>query len=184
MRLQGKTALITGAARGIGAAIARTFAREGASVIVTDIDQERGEAIAQEIGAAFMRLNVTDEAAWDTAEQRFPTLDVLVHNAGITGLGSPKNNHGPENAALTDWRAVHAVNTVGAFLGCRIALRAMRAAGAGPIVNISSRSGLVGVRWRRPMRRPKRPFATTPNPSLSLARRRGWRSAATQSIQA
>lgn len=148
-RLSGKTALVTGAARGIGAAIARAFADEAAHVIVTDIDAVGGKATASEIGATFVRLDVASEADWIGIERRFPTVDVVVNNAGITGFegryqGAPPS-HDPENATLLDWRAVHEVNLDGTFLGCRYAIRAMRAKGAGSIINISSRSGLVGV---------------------------------------
>lgn len=148
-KLTGKTALVTGAARGIGAAIARAFVNEGASVIVTDINVESGLATADTIGATFARLDVASEADWTAIAEQFPTLDVLVNNAGVTGLEGPVDGpppaHDPENARLTDWRAVHAVNLDGTFLGCRYAIRAMRASGAGSIINISSRSGLVGI---------------------------------------
>lgn len=148
-RLAGKTALVTGAARGIGAAIARAFADEAARVIVTDIDVEGGQAAADAISGVFARLDVASESDWDEIAREFPTLDVLVNNAGITGFEGPFEGmppaHDPENAGLADWRAVHAVNLDGTFLGCRYAIRAMRAKGAGSIINISSRSGLVGI---------------------------------------
>lgn len=148
-RLQNKTALVTGGARGIGAAIARAFREEGADVILTDIDSVAGPAVANEIGAIFARLDVSAEADWDAVAERFPELDVLVNNAGITGFEGPSDGappaHDPENASLADWRAVHAVNNDGTFLGCRYAIRAMRRKGAGSIINISSRSGLVGI---------------------------------------
>ena len=147
--LTGKTALVTGGARGIGAAIARAFRDEGADVILTDIDASSGQATADEIGAAFAPLDVASEADWDAVAERFPTLDVLVNNAGITGLEGPFDGappaHDPEHASLTGWRAVHAVNNDGTFLGCRYAIRAMRAKGTGSIINISSRSGLIGI---------------------------------------
>lgn len=148
-RLQNKTALVTGGARGIGAAIARAFRDEGADVILTDIDASSGQATADEIGAAFAPLDVASEADWDAVAERFPTLDVLVNNAAITGLEGPFDGappaHDPEHASLTGWRAVHAVNNDGTFLGCRYAIRAMRAKGTGSIINISSRSGLIGI---------------------------------------
>lgn len=148
-RLKNKTALVTGGARGIGAAIANAFRDEGADVILTDINVKAGQAMASEIGATFACLDVASEADWNTVAERFPILDVLVNNAGITGFEGPFNGappaHDPENATLADWRAVHAVNNDGTFLGCRYAIRAMRSKGAGSIVNISSRSGFVGI---------------------------------------
>lgn len=148
-RLSGKTALITGAARGIGAAIAQAFAHEGARVIVTDINAESGQATATAIGETFARLDVASEADWTEIARLFPAVDIVVNNAGITGFEGPHEGappaHDPENARLSDWHAVHAVNLDGTFLGCRYAIRAMRAKGAGSIINISSRSGLVGI---------------------------------------
>lgn len=148
-RLSNKIALVTGAARGIGAAIARAFSDEGAEVIVTDIDDAGGAAMAARLGARFERLDVAVEADWERVARLFPRLDVLVNNAGVTGFEGPFSGappaHDPEHASLSDWRAVHAVNLDGTFLGCRYAIRAMRARGAGSIINISSRSGLVGV---------------------------------------
>ncbi len=143
-RLEGRTCLVTGAARGIGEAIVRAFHAEGAAVIVTDIDKQNGRAIAEDIGGQFHWLDVACEEAWDAVAKSVPRLDVLVNNAGITGLEEGMV-HDPEHASLADWRAVHAVNSDGTFLGCRYAISAMRAAGKGSIINISSRSGLVGI---------------------------------------
>jgi 3(or 17)beta-hydroxysteroid dehydrogenase len=153
-RLSDKVALITGAAGGIGQAIAAAFAGEGARVIVTDIDDTPGRASARGIGAIWLRLDVRDEMAWIGAVARVldhhGRLDVLVNNAGITGLepaagGGAPHPHDPEHAALEDWHAVHRTNLDGVFLGCKHGIRAMRRHGAGSIVNISSRSGLVGA---------------------------------------
>ncbi|MEM8988465.1 MAG: SDR family oxidoreductase [Pseudomonadota bacterium] len=144
-RLQNKTCVVTGAARGVGAAIARAFRDEGADVVVTDKDADAGAKTAAEIDARFEVLNVAEEADWARFQDRFPAIDVLVNNAGVTGFEESARAHDPENAALADWRAVHRVNLDGAFLGCRYAIKAMRAAGAGAIINISSRSGMVGV---------------------------------------
>ncbi len=150
-RLHGKIALVTGAARGIGAAIVRAFVAEGATVWITDIDGEVGAALANEIGGntRFLPLDVGDEAGWESviAELllRDGRLDVLVNNAGITGFEDASGPHDPEHASLAEWHRVHRVNLDGTFLGCRYAIRAMRAHGTGAIINMSSRSGLVGI---------------------------------------
>lgn len=143
-RLANKTALITGAARGIGAAIARRFAAEGAMVWVSDIDPA-GEVLADAIGAHFLRLDVREEADWAAAMTGLDRLDVLVNNAGITGFGVGAGPQNPEHASLADWQAVHAINLDGTFLGCRAAIAKMRPHGTGSIINMSSRSGLVGI---------------------------------------
>lgn len=144
-RLNTKTCIVTGAGRGIGAAIARAFATEGATVIVTDKDEDSAAALARDIGGQAMRLDVASEPDWEALAQAWPVCDVVVNNAGITGFEEGVRPHDPETASLQDWRAVHAVNLDGTFLGCRYAIRAMRARGAGSIINISSRSGLVGI---------------------------------------
>ena len=143
--LQNKIALITGAARGIGAAITKAFADEGAAVIVTDIDETEGRTTAAAIGADYLHLDVISEVDWASALEAHPKLDILVNNAGITGFESGEMVHDPENASLQAWHDVHAVNLNGTFLGCRTAIAAMRTAGTGSIINISSRSGLVGI---------------------------------------
>jgi len=144
-RLQDKTALITGAARGIGAAIAQAYANEGASVIVTDIDDTLGQQTAKNICARYEHLDVSSEADWQAIAAAIPALDILVNNAGITGFESGEMVHDPENASLEAWRAVHAVNLDGTFMGCRYGIGAMKAKSTGSIINISSRSGLVGI---------------------------------------
>ena len=144
-RLSGKTCLVTGAARGIGEAIARAFHAEGADVIVTDINEDLGGQVAADLGAAFHRLDVARETDWQRVMGEAGALDVLVNNAGITGFETGPAAHDPENASLEDWHAVHAVNLDGTFLGCKYAIRAMRERGAGSIINISSRSGMVGI---------------------------------------
>ena len=144
-RLDKKIALVTGAARGIGAAIAEAFTREGAHVIATDINDEQGRETAERIGAVYAHLDVSSEADWATIAAAHPTLDVLVNNAGITGYESGETVHDPANVSLAAWHAVHAVNLDGTFLGCRTAIAAMKAKGTGSIINISSRSGLVGI---------------------------------------
>lgn len=144
-RLKNKTALITGSASGIGAAIAKAFAEQGARVIVTDINDAEGQALADAIGGTYAHLDVSSEADWTAILEAHPRLDILVNNAGITGFESGELVHDPANASLEAWHAVHAVNLDGTFLGCRTAIAAMKAAAAGSIINISSRSGLVGI---------------------------------------
>lgn len=144
-RLENKVCVVTGAARGIGAAIAHRFHDEGGNVIITDIDSAAGQAMADSIGSRFIALDVTREADWARLQAEVPVADVVVNNAGVTGFEHGPAAHDPENASLTDWRAVHAVNLDGTFLGCRYAIAAMKARGTGSIINISSRSGLVGI---------------------------------------
>lgn len=150
-RLKGRVALVTGAARGIGAAIAAAFAGEGASVYVTDIDVVYGQEVASQLvgSVVFLPLDVREEADWrqvvDQVLARSGRLDVLVNNAGITGFEDGLASHDPEHASLAEWRRVHETNLDGVFLGCREAIRAMRVTGAGSIINLSSRSGVVGI---------------------------------------
>lgn len=155
-RLTGKIALVTGAAQGIGAAIARAFIAEGATVLLTDIRDAQGAAVADALGPAahYQRLDVREDDDWGRVTEamldQFGRLDVLVNNAGITGFEEGPVAHDPEHATLEAWHAVLATNLDGVFLGCQHAIRAMRrnappAAGVGSIVNISSRSGLVGI---------------------------------------
>jgi len=150
-RLSGKTTLVTGAARGIGAAIAEAFVAEGAAVWLTDIDAGAGAERAARLGPAarFRRLDVRNDPDWAAAMSEIldeaGRLDVLVNNAGITGFEAGPVAHDPEHAELDDWRAVHATNLDGTFLGCQHAIRAMRRTGTGSIVNVSSRSGMVGI---------------------------------------
>lgn len=144
-RLKSKTALITGAARGIGAAIATAFRDEGADVIVTDIDVNAGSTFADEIGTRFYTLDVSQEQAWAALDSEIDALDILVNNAGITGLEHGPVPHDPEHASLEEWRRVHQTNLDGTFLGCQFAIRKMKTRGTGSIINISSRSGLVGI---------------------------------------
>ncbi len=144
-RLTDKTCVVTGAARGIGRAIAARFHAEGGAVILTDIDRATGEEAAEAIGCRFLPLDVREEGDWHRLAATVPTADVVVNNAGVTGFEQGMVPHDPEHASLSDWRAVHRVNLDGTFLGCRYAIAAMKAAGEGAIINISSRSGLVGI---------------------------------------
>ncbi len=151
-RLLGKTALVTGAARGIGEAIARAFVGEGAFVVLTDIDDALGQAVAEGLGpaAVYRRLDVRDEAQWEEATAAVLAerggLHVVVNNAGITGFDQGVVPQDPEHASLEEWQRVHRTNLDGVFLGCKHAIRAMRrSGGAGSIINLSSRSGMVGI---------------------------------------
>jgi len=152
-RLGGKRAVVTGAARGIGLAIAEAFVGAGARVLLTDVLEDEGRAAAAALGdgASFCALDVRDESAWERgmghALETLGGLDILVNNAGVTGFEGGAAAHDPEHATLEGWRAVLATNLDGVFLGCKHGLRAMRRSGvrAGSIVNIGSRSGSVGT---------------------------------------
>jgi NAD(P)-dependent dehydrogenase (short-subunit alcohol dehydrogenase family) len=150
-RLEQKVALVTGAAQGIGESIARAFVAEGAQVFLTDIRDDQGEVLAGMLGvsAVYLRLDVRQERDWEGAIgavlDRRGRLDILVNNAGVTGFEDGPVPHDPEHAELQGWRRVLETNLDGVFLGCKHGLRAMRRTGAGSIVNISSRSGLVGI---------------------------------------
>lgn len=150
-RLHNKIALITGAARGIGEATARLFADEGAQVLVTDINDELAKKVAQDIGkdAQYLRLDVSREADWQSVakqiKQTYGRLDILVNNAGITGLLETDGPHDPEHLDLNSWHQVHNTNLNGVALGCKYAIGLMKQKTSGSIVNISSRSGLVGI---------------------------------------
>jgi NAD(P)-dependent dehydrogenase (short-subunit alcohol dehydrogenase family) len=141
MRLAQKVILITGAASGIGAAISRVFAREGAHLALADINSE-GAALAASLDARFYPLDVSRAASWqtvlDTIETDFGRLDGLVNSAGIALFKSI------EDTSLEEWQQVLSVNLDGVFLGCKTALPLMKASGGGSIINISSVSGLVG----------------------------------------
>ena len=118
-RLNNKTCVITGAGRGIGAAIATHFAAQGAQVIVTDKNLTTAQQVASDIGGIAHELDVTSEDQWDKLAAQYPEIDVLVNNAGITGFEGGIVAHDPENAQLPDWHRVHSVNLDGTFLGCR-----------------------------------------------------------------
>ncbi len=155
MRLEGKVALISGGARGQGAAEARLFVGEGAAVVIADILDEDGiklEAELRELGAnaSFVHLDVTDADQWQQAVEetvnRYGKLDILVNNAGIagmqvSGLDAPKI----DGVDAGVWDRIMEVNAKGVFLGTRAAIPAIRDAGGGSIVNISSIAGLVGL---------------------------------------
>jgi len=150
MRLQNKVALITGAAVGIGAEIARRFAAEGARILIGDVNHVEGEKTAESLRqsgarARFVSLDVTSEASWQASLGGIPAaegrLDVLVNNAGIT------KRIPIVDMPLHDFEAVMAVNVRGVFLGIKHVLPLMKSQGGGSIVNISSICGLVGHKF-------------------------------------
>ncbi|MCA1027964.1 MULTISPECIES: glucose 1-dehydrogenase [Cytobacillus] len=142
-RLEGKVAIITGAAQGMGAAHARLFIEEGAKVVITDLNTEKGEAVAKELGenALFVKQNVTTERDWATvvakAEEVFGPVNVLVNNAGITMSKSLLETTEEEYRRIVD------INQVSVFLGMKAVIPSMQKAEGGSIVNISSMNGIV-----------------------------------------
>ena len=144
-RLEGKTALVTGGASGIGEAICRRLSQEGAWVAVADLNEAKGVKLARELGkgSLFVKLDVTQEAEWqaaiETVTAQFGGLDILVNNAGMMKPGSI------EDATLEDWRTAMTVNGEGVFLGCKAAVAAMKVRTAdqsqGAIINIASVMG-------------------------------------------
>jgi len=145
-RLEGKVALISGAARGQGEAEARRFVAEGAKVVIGDVLDAEGEAVAHDLGddSVFVKLDVTSEASWQEAVastvDAFGGLHVLVNNAGVLGAFTPLVDTTVEN-----FMRVLSINLVGTFLGMKIGAPAMRDSGGGSIVNISSTAGMWGV---------------------------------------
>ena len=150
MRLEGKVALISGGARGMGAEEALLFAKEGARVVIGDVLEE-GRNIAAEIGggqAIFVRLDVTKEGDWQRAvsmaEEVYKRLDILVNNAGVSATG------GIEDTTVEEWDRVMEVNAKGVFLGTKHAIPAMQRSGGGSIINISSQLGIVAMNESSP----------------------------------
>lgn len=148
-RLQDKVAIISGAARGMGASHARRFAQEGASVVLGDVLDEQGAALAEQLradgfNASYLNLDVTQESDWaaaaEFAEKTYGGIDILVNNAGIAG-----SMLGVADETLDDWNRTIGVNQTGVFLGMRAAVPAMRRRGKGAIVNICSIWGMVGA---------------------------------------
>ena len=150
MRLAGKVAIVSGGSRGMGAFEAELFVKEGAKVVVGDVREAEGRALAGKIGgdAAFVRLDVTSEEDWAAtvkeAVDRYGKLDILVNNAGVSARGSI------EETTVEDWDRVMDINAKGVFLGTRSAIPEMRKGGGGSIINISSQLGLVGMNESSP----------------------------------
>lgn len=142
-RLDGKVALITGAASGQGEAAARAYVEEGARVLLADVNDIDGKRVADEIGACYQHLDVGDEDDWAAAIQRVRTeygrLDVLVNNAGILHFSELAKT------TLADYERVIRVNQIGTFLGMRSVVEPMTEAGGGSIINVSSVEGLAGM---------------------------------------
>jgi NAD(P)-dependent dehydrogenase (short-subunit alcohol dehydrogenase family) len=151
-RLPGKVAIVTGGASGIGRATCRLFGREGATVLLADIDEPGGRKVAEEIAgtggrATFLSLDVTVEADWTATIERVlrdhGRLDVLVNNAGRGGLPA---RVGAEHVVLADWNLIMAANATSVLIGTKHAIPAMRRTGGGAIVNVVSIYALVGSR--------------------------------------
>src|SRR5829696_9010581 len=144
-RLDGKVAIVTGAARGQGEAEARRFVAEGASVLLTDVLDAEGTAVATDLGAAavYRHLDVSSEEEWvaavSEAEERFGPVTVLVNNAGILDFGSI------EHQDVERFRRVIDVNLVATMIGIKSVAPSMRRAGGGSIINISSNGGIMGL---------------------------------------
>ena len=147
MRVDGKVAVVTGGAGGIGAATARLLAREGAAVVIGDLLEQQGRATVAQIAEAggqalFLAIDVTSENDWGRTIQAtvaaYGRLDILVNNAGISGRNTV------EETSVELWDRVMAVNAKGVFLGTKLAIPEMRKAGGGSIINVSSIWGLVG----------------------------------------
>lgn len=143
-RVQGKVAIVTGAASGLGAADAALLAREGASVVLTDVNESLGRQTSASIpGSMFLKHDVRDESRWQAvvAEtvRRFGRLDVLVNNAGLVKF------HDVESCPLEEFQFINAVMCEGTFLGCKTAIPAMAKSGGGSIINLSSVAALRGL---------------------------------------
>ncbi len=165
MRLFNKVALVTGSAQGIGQAIAELFVKEGATVIFSDINDDKGQRACDDINikrqqwreskpAEYLHLDVSNESDWQQAEQyiqqNYQGLDIVVNNAGITGFLETTGAHDPEHLDMASWQKVHQVNLDGVALGCKTAIALMKNRptdknSTSSIINISSRSGMVGI---------------------------------------
>jgi len=147
-RLAGKVALISGSTSGMGEEEAKLFAKEGAKVVVSGIQEDQGQRLVHEINSLggeslFIKLDVSSENDWiaaiQTTEKSFGKLDILINNAGII------QRYSLNSTTVSSWKQVMEINSMGAFLGCKTAIPAMLKAGGGSIVNIASISGMVGL---------------------------------------
>lgn len=148
-RLLNKIAIITGAAKGIGAATAKLFAEEGCKVLITDILDESGEKLSKETpNSKYFHLDVSNEEEWNACFEYcikcFGKIDILFNNAGIMGTSEKFGPQDPENASFESWKAIHDINLNSVFYGCKLAIKHMKDHG-GSIINMSSRSGIVGI---------------------------------------
>ena len=149
-RLENKIALITGASSGIGAETAKLFVKEGAKVIIADINDEKGILLSETLGknAVYFHLDVSVESEWISImqyiEENFKKLDILFNNAGIMRSGNFLADENPEDTSLKEWKNIHKINLESVFLGCKYGIKFMKKSG-GSIINMSSRSGIVGV---------------------------------------
>lgn len=144
--LEGRVAVVSGGASGIGAACVRAFVAQGAQVVIADIDEQGGQRLALELGSHFYAHDVTDEESWESlislVEARYGKLDVLVNNAGIAFRQSI------EEIQLDDWKRVMDINLTSVMLGCKHAIRLMKRNPRGPsgsIINVSSIAGFIGM---------------------------------------
>ena len=141
-KLDGKVAIVTGGSQGMGAEDARILASEGARVVVCDVQDEAGTAVAESIGGRYRHLDVTDEANWaevvSGVTSTLGSLDILINNAGVVGFTPVADTE------LAEWNRVIGINLTGVFLGIRAVAGPMAAAGGGVIVNISSTAGIMG----------------------------------------
>jgi NAD(P)-dependent dehydrogenase (short-subunit alcohol dehydrogenase family) len=149
-RLEGKTAIVTGGASGIGEATSRLFVDQGARVVVADIDDDKGNALEADLNkngevAMYRKLDVTQESRWievvDETMAKWGRLDVVVNNAGMSGA---KGRATVEDTIVDNWDTVFAVNSTAVMLGTKTAIPAMRKNGGGSVVNVSSIFGIVG----------------------------------------
>jgi 3(or 17)beta-hydroxysteroid dehydrogenase len=177
LRLKNKVALITGAAKGIGQACAELFAHEGATVILSDIDDTLGQQARDKINSQkiidpchYFHLDVEQEDQWQQImaqiKDLFGHLDILVNNAGIIGFDETRGPHNPEYLDMDSWRKVQSVNSDSIAMGCKHGIQLMKYAPAASIINMSSRSGIVGIPAAAPYAASK---AATRNHSKSVA---------------